>query len=32
LFREGERYEVREEKDLFKLIGIPFTDPENRNY
>ena len=32
LFREGERYEVREEKDLFKLIGVPYVEPENRNY
>jgi len=31
LFRDGERYEVREEKDLFKLIGIKFVEPENRN-
>ena len=31
LFRDGERYEVREEKDLFKLIGIPFVEPEYRN-
>jgi DNA polymerase/3'-5' exonuclease PolX len=31
LFKEGERYEVREEKDLFKLIGIPFVEPEYRN-
>lgn len=31
LFRDGERYEVREEKDLFKLIGIRYTEPEDRN-
>ncbi len=31
LFRDGERYEVREEKDLFKLIGVPFVEPEYRN-
>lgn len=31
LFRDGEGYEVREEKDLFKLIGIPFVEPEYRN-
>lgn len=31
LFREGERYEVKEEKDIFKLIGIPFVEPEYRN-
>lgn len=31
LFRDGEKYEVREEEDLFKLIGIPFVKPEDRN-
>lgn len=31
LFRDGERYEVREEKDLFRLIGIPYVEPEYRN-
>ncbi|MFH1233369.1 MAG: hypothetical protein V1649_01820 [Patescibacteria group bacterium] len=31
LYRDGERYEVREEKDLFKLIGVPYAEPENRN-
>jgi len=31
LFRDGERYEVREEKDLFKLIDIPYVPPEDRN-
>jgi DNA polymerase (family 10) len=31
LFRDGERYEVREEKDLFKLIGVSYVEPENRN-
>ena len=31
LYREGERYEVREERDLFKLIGIPFVEPGDRN-
>lgn len=31
LYRNGEKYEVREEKDLFRLIGIPYTEPENRN-
>jgi DNA polymerase/3'-5' exonuclease PolX len=31
LFRDGERYEVREEKDLFKLIGVPYVEPEDRN-
>lgn len=32
LSRDGERYEVREEKDLFKLIGVRYVEPENRNY
>ena len=31
LFRDGERYEVHEEKDLFKLIGVPYVEPESRN-
>jgi DNA polymerase/3'-5' exonuclease PolX len=31
LFREGERYEIREEKDLFKIIGLSYIGPENRN-
>jgi len=31
LFRDGEKYEVREEIDLFKLIGVPYVEPENRN-
>lgn len=31
LFRDGERYEVREEKDLFRMIGIPYLEPEDRN-
>ncbi len=31
LFKEGERYEVREEEDLFRLIGIPYVAPEYRN-
>ena len=31
LFREGERYEVREEKDLFKMIGVKYVEPEFRN-
>lgn len=31
LFREGERYEIRKEKDLFEMIGIPFVEPEKRN-
>lgn len=31
LTRGEEKYEVREEKDLFRMIGIPYTEPENRN-
>ena len=31
LVREGERYEVREEEDLFKLIGVRYVPPEDRN-
>jgi len=31
LFREGEKYEVREEEDLFKLIGVRYIPPEDRN-
>lgn len=31
LYREGQRYEVREEKDLFRLIGVPYVEPEDRN-
>src|SRR3989339_1637428 len=31
LFKNGERYEVREEKDLFKLIGVRYVEPEDRN-
>ena len=31
LFRDGEKYEVKEEKDLFRLIGIPYVEPEYRN-
>ena len=31
LFKDGERYEVREEEDLFRLIGIPYSNPEDRN-
>ena len=32
LFRDGERIAVREEEDLFKLLGMPFVEPEQRNY
>ena len=31
LFKYGEKFEVREEKDLFNLIGIRYVEPENRN-
>ncbi len=31
LTKEGERYEVREERDLFRMIGIPYAEPEDRN-
>lgn len=31
LYREGQRYEVCEEKDLFRLIGVPYIEPEDRN-
>lgn len=31
LYRNGEKYEVREEEDLFRLIGIPYVAPEYRN-
>jgi len=30
LKRGGKEYEVREEKDLFSLIGIPFVEPRLR--
>ncbi len=31
LYRDGERYEMREEEDLFKVIGLPYAEPEDRN-
>lgn len=31
LYKNGEKYEVREEEDLFRIIGIPYVDPEDRN-
>lgn len=31
LWREDERYDIREESDLFRLIGIPHIEPEYRN-
>jgi DNA polymerase/3'-5' exonuclease PolX len=31
LTKDGEEIEVREEKDLFDLIGIHYTEPGLRN-
>lgn len=31
LFRDDERYEVREEKDLFKISGVAYVEPIDRN-
>ena len=31
LFKEGERYEIKKEEDLFEMIGIPFIEAEKRN-
>ena len=31
LFKNGERYEVREEEDLFRLAGVAYVEPEERN-
>jgi DNA polymerase/3'-5' exonuclease PolX len=31
LFKYDKKFEVREEKDLFNLIGIHYVEPENRN-
>ena len=31
LFKYGEKFDVKEEKDLFNLIGIHYVEPENRN-
>jgi DNA polymerase/3'-5' exonuclease PolX len=30
LWKDGKRYEVKEEKDLFDIVGIPYTEPEKR--
>ena len=30
LMQDGKRYEVREEKDLFERIGVPFVEPKYR--
>lgn len=29
--RDGQKYEVREERDLFRLSGVPYVEPEDRN-
>ena len=31
LWRDGRMREVREERDLFNIINIPYTEPKNRN-
>jgi len=31
LYQNGKHYEVREEIDLFKRLGIPYTIPKDRN-
>jgi len=31
LYKDGVEYEVPEEKDLFKLAGVPYVEPEKRN-
>lgn len=31
LFKDNERYEIREEQDLFRLAGVPYVEPEDRN-
>lgn len=30
LFKNDQKFEVHEEKDLFQIIGIPYVEPENR--
>lgn len=32
LFRGGIKYDVREEQDLFRLLGLSYIEPENRDY
>ncbi|MCH4551995.1 hypothetical protein [Aestuariibaculum lutulentum] len=32
LYIDGQRIAVREEEDLFKLLYMPFVEPEKRNY
>ncbi len=29
---DGKQIDTREEKDLFELIGVPYIEPELRNY
>ena len=31
LIKDGKTYEVREEKDLFERLGIPYVEPRDRN-
>lgn len=31
LFKDGKRYEVPEEEDLFRLAGVAYVSPEERN-
>ncbi|MFZ3011399.1 MAG: hypothetical protein WA060_00135 [Minisyncoccia bacterium] len=31
LYRNGEKYELREEAELFRLIGMSYVEPEDRN-
>ena len=32
LYKDGERIAVREEEDLFKLLDMPYVEPEERDY
>jgi DNA polymerase/3'-5' exonuclease PolX len=32
LVKNGKTYEVREEADLFQIIGLAYTEPKNREY
>lgn len=31
LFRDGVKHEVREERDLFEMLGVIYRDPDTRN-
>lgn len=31
LFKDNQRYKIREEEDLFRLIGVQYVEPEYRN-